>query len=98
MGYNAIYTVVNRTIQVIRLTLCVRGAGKMSAEAKAKLFFDGIVRHHGLPDKVLHDMDSRFTADFWTSLWKVLGSRAVFSSAYRLQTDGRTERMHHTIE
>ena len=82
LGYNAIYTVVNRTTQAIRLSLCVLGAGEMSAEATEKLFFDGIVRHYGLPDEVLHDRDPRFTADFWTSLWKVLGSRAVFSSAY----------------
>ena len=54
----------------------------MSAEASAKLFFDGIVRHYGLPDEVLHDRDPRFTADFWTALWKTLGSKAVFSSAY----------------
>ena len=67
-------------------------------EATAKLFFDGIVRHCGLPDEVLHDRDPWFTADFWTSLWKVLGSRAVFSSTYHPQTDGRTERMHCTIE
>ena len=70
----------------------------MSAEATVKSFFDGIVRHYGLLDKVLHDRDPRFTADFWTSLWKVLGSRADFSSAYHHQTDGRTEHMHHTIE
>ena len=101
----------------------------MSAEATAKLFFDGIVRHYGLPDEVLHDRDPRFTAAFWKVLGsraaafvegtgllspcvlkvaemsakagtgqKVLGSRAVFSSAYHPQTDGRTERMHHTIE
>ena len=62
------------------------------------MFFDGIVRHYGLPDEVLHDRDPRFTAEFWTSLWKALGSRAVFSSAYHPQTDGRTERMHRTIE
>ena len=98
LGYNAIYTVVNRTTQAIRLSPCVLGAGEMSAEATAKLFFDGIVRHYGLPDEVLHDRDPRFTADFWTSLWKVLGSRAVFSSAYHPQTDGRTERMHCTIK
>ena len=57
LGYNTIYTVVNRTTQAIRLTLCILGAGEMSAEPTAKLFFDGIVRHHGLPDKVLHDRD-----------------------------------------
>ena len=54
----------------------------MSAEATTKLFFDGIVRHYGLPDEVLYDRDPRFTAEFWTLLWKVLGSKAVLSSAY----------------
>ena len=82
LGFNAICTVVNRTTQAIRLTPCVLGAGEMSAEATAKLFFDGIVRHYGLPDEVLRDRDPRFTADFWTALWKALGSKAVFSSAY----------------
>ena len=57
---------MNRATQAIRLSLCVLGAGEMSAEATAKLFFDGIVRHYGLPDEVLHDRDPRFTAEFWT--------------------------------
>ena len=64
LGYNAIYTVVNRTTQAVRLTACVQGAGEMSVEGTAKLFFDGIVRHYGLPDEVLHDRDPRFTAEF----------------------------------
>ena len=54
----------------------------MSAKATAKLLFDGIVRNYGLPDEVLHDRDPCFTAEFWTWLWKALGSKAVFSSAY----------------
>ena len=64
LGYNAIYTVVHRTIQAIRLTTCVLGVGEMSAEATAKWFFVVIVRHYGLLDEVLHDRDPRFTADF----------------------------------
>ena len=98
LGFNAIHTVVNITTQAVRLTACVLGAGEMSAEATTRLFFNGIVRNYGLPDEMLHDRDPRFTAEFWTKLWKVLGSRAVFSSAYHPQTDGRTERMHQTIE
>ena len=70
----------------------------MSAEATSKLFFDGIVRHYGLPDEVLHDRDPRFPAEFWTALWKALVSKAVFSSAYHPQMDWRIERMHRTIE
>ena len=53
LGYNAIYTVVKRTTRAIRLSPCVLGAGEMSAEATAKLFFDGIVGHYRLPDEVL---------------------------------------------
>ena len=53
LGYNAIYTVANRTTQAIRLTPCVLGAGEISAEATAKLFFDGIVRHCGLLDLIV---------------------------------------------
>ena len=82
LGFNAIFPIVNRTIQGIQLAPCVLGVGEISAEATAKLFFDGIVRHYGRPDEVLHDRDPRFTANFWTALGKALGSKAVFSSAY----------------
>ena len=66
LGYNAIYTVVNRTTQAVRLSAYVLGAGELSGEATAKLFFNGIVRHYGLPDEVLHDRDPHFTAEFYT--------------------------------
>ena len=64
LGFNTIFTIVNRTTQAIRLARCVLGAREMSAEATAKLFFDGIVRHCGLPAEVLHDGDPCFTAEF----------------------------------
>ena len=47
---------------------------------------------------VLHDQDPRFTAAFWKELWKILGCKIVFSSAFHLQTDGQTERHNRTIE
>ena len=63
-------------------TLDSLNTGEMSSEATAELFFEAVVRFYGLPDEALHDRDPRFTADFWRELWKLLGSRAVFSSAY----------------
>ena len=84
LGFNTIFTIVNRTTQGIRLAPCVLGVGEISADATAKLFFDEVVQHYGLPDEVLYDRDPRFIAKFWTSLWKALGSKAVFSSS----TDG----------
>ena len=82
LGFNAIFTIVNRTTQGIRLAPCVLGTGEMPAEATAKLFFDRIVRNYGLSDEVLHDRDPCFTVEFWIALWKALGSKAVFYSAY----------------
>ena len=64
MGYNSVFTVVNRTTQQFRILPCVLGAGEMSSETTAKLFFEAVVGFYGLPDEVLRDQDPRFTADF----------------------------------
>ena len=82
MGYNSVFTVVNQTTQQVRILPCVLGAGEMSSEATAKLFFEAVMRFCGLPDEVLHNRDPIFAADFWRDLWKLLGSRAVFSLSY----------------
>ena len=74
------------------------GEGELLAEHVTKLFFDHAVCLFCLPDKVLHDRDLMVSADFWRHLWDSLGLRAIFSSDYHLQTDGKAERMHHTIE
>ena len=97
-GFNAIFTCVDRLTKFVRLTPCSLGAGELSAANVARLFFDSVVRLFGIPDTVLHDRDPRFTADFWRCLWDLMGSKAVFSSAYHPQTDGQTERAHRTLE
>ena len=68
MGYNSVFTVVNRTTQQVRILACVLRAGEMSSQATAKLFFEAAVSFYGLPDEVLHDRDPRFTADFCREL------------------------------
>ena len=65
------------------------GEGELSTENVAQLFFDFLVHIFGLPDKILHDRDPRFTADFWRHLWDSLGPIAVLSSSYHPQMAGR---------
>ena len=47
---------------------------------------------------MLHGQDPRFTAAFWKELWKLLGCKTVFLSAFHPQTGGQTERHNCTIE
>ena len=82
----------------VQLIPCRAGENELSAPAIAKLFFEHVVRLYGVPLVVLHDRDPRFTAAFWKELWKILGCKMVFSSAFHPQTDGQTERHNRTIE
>ena len=39
----------------------------------AGLFFDAVVRHHGLPKVIISDRDPKFTANIWKSLMNIMG-------------------------
>ncbi|KAK3040841.1 hypothetical protein RJ639_029185 [Escallonia herrerae] len=58
-----------------------------SAEEKAQLFF----KYVGMPQDIVSDRDSRFTGNFWTELFKLLGSQLSMSSSYHPESDGQTE-------
>ena len=97
-GFNALLVCVDEFGKLCRLIPCRAAENELSAPAIAKLFFEHVVRLYGVPRVMLHDRDPRFTAAFWKELWKILGCKTVFSSAFHPQTDGQTERHNHTIE
>ena len=88
-SYNAMTTSIEGIFGYMHPTPYFMGEGELSTEQVAHLFFENVVRTFGLPDEVLHDRDPPFTADFWRQPWDKLGSRAVLSSAYHPQTDGK---------
>jgi hypothetical protein len=61
------------------------------ASEVASLFFQELVRLHGLPQSITSDCDTRFLGHFWRTLWKNLGSYFLYSSAYHPQMDGQTK-------
>jgi Integrase core domain. len=69
-----------------------------SAPEFAKMFLDHVVRLHGIPDSIVSDRGSIFTAQFWTALSKALNLKKRLSTAFHPQTDGQTERMNQTVE
>ncbi|KAG3100052.1 Transposon Tf2-6 polyprotein [Phytophthora idaei] len=70
----------------------------VTGEHAARLFVDGVFRHHGLPETFVSDRDPRFTAAFWQTLFRLLGTRLHMSTGDHPQTDGQTERANRVLE
>ena len=51
-----------------------------------------------MPITIVSDRDPCFTARFWQSLQRALGTRLNFSTAFYPQTDGQFERTIQTLE
>ncbi|KAF1314665.1 Retrotransposon nucleocapsid protein, partial [Globisporangium splendens] len=67
-------------------------------EGTAKVFFEAVVRHHGLPKVIISDRDPKFTSDFWKSLTKLMGIKLSMTTSHRAQADGQTERQNLVLE
>ncbi|MBW0525748.1 hypothetical protein O181_065463 [Austropuccinia psidii MF-1] len=59
----------------------------------ALLFWNNIISTCGVPKIIISDRDLKFTSEFWTNLYDILGTKLAFSTAYHPQTDGLAERM-----
>lgn len=64
-GHNAVLTVVDRLTKLCRLIPCTFGDANLTGGEVARLFFDHIIRHYGVPTSIVSDRDTRFTSEFW---------------------------------
>ena len=71
---------------------------KISTGHLAKLYVSRIVSLQNVPKTIVSDRGSLLTSRFWHSLPEAMGTRLSFSSAYRPQTDGQTERVNQVLE
>ncbi|WMV08854.1 hypothetical protein MTR67_002239 [Solanum verrucosum] len=64
----------------------------------ARLYIKEIVRLHGVPISIISNRGAQFTANFWKSFQKSLGTQVNLSTAFHPQTDGQAERTIRTLE
>ncbi|XP_059288219.1 uncharacterized protein LOC132041524 [Lycium ferocissimum] len=69
-----------------------------TAEQLANIYLREIVRLHGVPISIISDRGAQFTAEFWKSFQKSLGSQVELSTAFHPQTDGQSGRVVRFLE
>ena len=94
-GYDSVLVVVDRFSKMSHFVPCVES---LNAESLCKLFFENIVRLHGLPDSIVSDRGPQFVSIFWKTLLGLLKIKVSLSTAAHPQTDGQTERMNQNLE
>ena len=94
-GHDAVWVIVDRLTKsahflVVRMTFTLKRF--------CRLYIREIVWLHGVPVSIVLDRDSRFTAHFWRSFQKVMGTRLTMSTTFHPQTDGQFERTIQVLE
>ena len=51
-----------------------------------------------MPKIIVSDCDSKFTNNFWSMLFDLMGTKLALSMAFHPQTDSQTEQMNWTLE
>jgi hypothetical protein len=94
-GHDAIIVFVDKFSKMVHYAATTTTC---TADEVAKIFFNVVVKLHGVPKSIVSDRDPRFTSRFWQGLWKLCGTQLKMSTAYHPQTDGQTERSNRTLE
>ncbi|MBW0499295.1 hypothetical protein O181_039010 [Austropuccinia psidii MF-1] len=94
-NFSACLNIVDRFSKSMRCLPCHK---EDKAIDTALLLWNNIISTCGVPRIMISNRDPKFTSEFWTNLYEILGTKLSFSSAYHLQTDGPAERMMQTME
>ena len=95
LKHDAVWVIVDRLTKlahflVVRMTFTLKEF--------CRLYIREIVRLHGVPVSIVSDRDPLFTAQFWKSFQKAMGTQLSMSTVFHPQTDGQSERTIQILE
>jgi hypothetical protein len=93
-GNDCIFVVIDHFSRMAIMVACKKS---IIAEATAKLFFERVWVHFGIPQTIVSDQVSLFLSTFWSSLWSLLDTKLTKSTFFHPQIDGQTEVVNRMI-
>ncbi|MBW0508074.1 hypothetical protein O181_047789 [Austropuccinia psidii MF-1] len=89
-NFNAFLVIFDRYSKSVRCLPCPKEDTSMDT---ALLFWNNMIFICGVPKIIISERDPKFTSEFWTNLYDMLGTMLAFSTAYHPKTDGLDERL-----
>ncbi|MBW0489176.1 hypothetical protein O181_028891 [Austropuccinia psidii MF-1] len=78
-NFNYFLIIVDRASKSMRCLPCHK---KHTAKDNSLLFWNDIISTCGVPKIIISDRYPKFTSEFWTNLYDILGTKLAFSTAY----------------
>lgn len=94
-GHDSVLTCVD---PLTKMTVLAATDESVTSQGIAELMRDGACRRFGPPKVLITDRDPRFTASFWQTYTRLMGSTLNMSTSFHAQTDGQTERVNRVVE
>ncbi|MBW0482888.1 hypothetical protein O181_022603 [Austropuccinia psidii MF-1] len=94
-NFNVSLIIVDRLRKSVR---CLPYHKEDTEMDNALLFWNNIICTCRVSQIIISDRDPKFTSEFWTNLYDMLGTKLAFCTAYQPQTDGLAERMIKSME
>ena len=93
-GEDSIMTIVDRATKMVHLIPCTKTT---TAGEAARLYWQHVVRLHGVPRAIHTDRGAQFVGRWWREIWTLLGMKLRYGTAYHPQSQGQVERMNAVV-
>jgi hypothetical protein len=93
--FDSMLTITEKLTRLVRL---VPGREDWSAKEWTEAYFSDVYPTLGVPGAIITDRGCVFVPYFWITLFEMLGTDCVATTAHNPEADGQSERTNQTIE